>query len=386
MLCVAGIAVGCCTTPEKVVSPIPSFAYVANENSNDISGYTVDNSTGALTEVVSSPFAGPAGPRDSVVELFGKFLYVANGGTNGVSGYSIDGTSGVLTPVSGSPFAGGGSPRGIALHPTGKFVYTADRSSNSVSGFAINTTTGVLTAVPGSPFTIPAEGEEQPGPQQLTIDPSGRFLYVSDHLTGDISAFTINGTSGALTAISGSPFTDQPDDLGPNIQPFALAVTPDGKFLYVTNHGQDTLSVFSINAATGALTPAAGSPFDITVGEDDEECGSEPYGLAIAGSGRFLYVADNGCDTVSAFTIDSSTGAPTEISGSPYSVIAGDCFAGVNDATVDYTGRFLYVADNGCGAVTGFSIDNSTGALTELTSSPFPAGSGPYGVAISRIN
>jgi len=207
---------------------------------------------------------------------------------------------------------------------------------------------------------------------------------VSNHLTGDISGFTINGTTGALTLISGSPFTDQPDDLGPNIQPFALAITPDGRYLYVTNHGEDTISVFSINAMSGALTAVSGSPFDLFV--DDEDCGSQPFGVAIGGSGRFLYVADNGCDAVSAFSIDPSTGLLTELPGSPYFVVAGDCFAGVNEATVDFTGRFLYVADQSCGAVTGFSIDTSSGGLTEMNGSPFPAGDTPYGVAISRIN
>jgi len=387
----AGIIVGSCCVPETVVSDVPRFAYAGNQNSNDISAYTVDNSTGALATVPGSAFAGPTGPRDAVVELLGKYLYVANGGTtetagSGVSGYSIDPTTGALSQLPGSPFAGGSGPRGIALHPSGKFLYTADRQSNSVSGYAINTSTGGLTAIAGSPFTIPAEGEEsEPGPQQLTVDPSGRFLYVSNHLTGDISGFTINATTGALTLMSGSPFSDQetPDS---NIQPFALVVVPSGQFLYVTNHGSSTLSVYSVNAGTGALTPIAGSPFDITIGEDDEQCDSEPYGVSVSPSGQFLFVADNGCDAVSVFSLNAMTGVPTLTPNSPFSVVAGDCFAGVNDDTLDATGRFLYVADASCGAVTAFSVDPTTGDLTEIAGSPFPAGNGPYGVAVSRIN
>jgi 6-phosphogluconolactonase (cycloisomerase 2 family) len=380
MLATAAIAVGCCV-PEKVISDVPRFAYTSNENSNDISGYVVNNSTGALSAVAGSPFTWPTGPRDSVVELFGKYVYVANGGTDGVSGYSIDATTGALSPVSGSPFAGGGGPRGIALAPSGKFIYTADRNGNSVSGFSINADTAVLTPVPGSPFAIAPGAEVQPGPQQLTVDPSGRFLYVSDHLTGDIAGFTINMTTGALTQISGSPFTDQPGNLGPGIQPYALVVAPSGKFLYVTNHGSGTLSVYSVNAETGALTPITGSPFSIP-----SECGAAPFGLATVPSGQVLYVAENQCGAIAVFSLNAMTGVPTQTTNSPFFINAGDCNPLSLDDTVDYTGRFVYVANQGCGNISGYSIDPNTGDLTQVTGSPFPAGSSPYGLAISRIN
>jgi len=378
----AAVAVGCCV-PEKVISPVPSYAYTANENSNDISGYAVDNTSGALSGVVGSPFLGPSGPRDSVVELLGKFLYVSNGGTNGVSAFAIDSATGTLVTISGSPFAGGSGPRGIALHPSGKFLYTANRSSNDVSGYAIDTDSGALTPVPGSPFAIPPEGDSQPGPQQLTVDPTGRFLYVSDHLTGDISGFTINASTGALTMISGSPFTDQPDNLGPGIQPYALVVAPSGAFLYVSNHSRSTLSVFGVDAVTGALKAISGSPFSIP---PPSECSAQPFGLALGPGGQFLYVADNGCGAITVFSLNSMTGAPTETQNSPFFIRAGDCNALPLDDTVDFTGRFLYVANQGCGSISGYSLNPTTGDPTELAGSPFPAGSSPYGLAISRIN
>jgi len=382
MLATAAIAVGCCT-PEKVISDIPNFAYTSNENSNNISAYMLESGTGVLTPVTGSPFTGPSGPRDSVVELLGKFLYVSNGGTNGVSGFSIDHTTGILSPISGSPFAGGTGPRGIALAPSGKFLYTANRNTNDVSGYAIDTDTGVLTPVTGSPFAIAPGAEEQPGPQQLTVDPTGRFLYVSDHLTGTISGFTING-AGSLAQISGSPFTDQPQNLGGGLQPYALVASPSGAFLYVSNHGFSTLSVFSIDAATGALKGITGSPFNIP---PPSECDAQPFGLAITPSGQFLYMAENGCSAVAVFSLDPDTGVPTQTSHSPFFINgADDCFPSPLDDTLDFTGRFLYVANQGCGNISGYSVNPTTGDLTELTGSPFPAGSAPYGVAISRIN
>ena len=373
-----------CIKRSIVITAAPRFAYVSNESDNTISGYELDSGSGVLSPVAGTPFAGPTTPRDGVVCISGQFLYVSNGATNGVSAYKINAATGTLTPVPGSPFAGGAGPRGIAVVPSGQFVYTANRTDNDVTGYVINNATGGLTQVPGSPFTIPPQGESQPGPQQLTVDPTGRFLYVSNHLTGSISGFTINATTGALTQIAGSPFSDQ-EGAESGTQPFAIVVTPSGKFVYVTNHGSSTLSIFSADTGTGALTPLDGSPFFIEV--DDEECNARPYGLAISPTGQFLYVADNGCDTITVYSIDATSGVLTEISGSPFQIDVGgqDCAAGPNDGSLDPSGRYFYVANNSCSSVAAFSVDAITGALTPVAGTPFPAGNGPYGVAIARL-
>jgi len=390
-LAVAGaamIAVGCCsstvtpTTTLENFSAAAKFAYAANENSNDISGYTLDDSTGELAELTTSPFPGPTGPRDAVVEPMGKYLYVSNGGTNGVSGFAINSTTGALSPIGGSPFAGGTSPRGITVDCCGRFVYTADRGGNSVSGYVINAGTGVLTPIAGSPFALGQSEEENYGPQQVTVSPTGRFLYVSNHLTGDISGFTVAAATGALTLISGSPFTDQSANLGAGIQPFAVVVAPSEKFLYVTNHGQSSLSVYRIDGISGALTAISGSPFDIP---PPGECNANPFGAAITPNGRFLLVGENGCDAVSVYSLDPNTGAPTMTADSPFFVNAGDCFAGVNEVNLDPAGRFLYVANMSCGTVSAFSVNATSGDLTEVANSPVNAGNGPYGVAIARF-
>ena len=389
MLAAAAYAAGCCI-PQTVVSDVPAYAYVGNQSSNTVSGYAVDNSSGALTAVPGSPFTGPTGPRQTAAELFGKYLYVANGGSGEVAGsgvyaYSIASASGALTAISGSPFPGGSGPRGLVVDPSGEYVYTANRNDNNVSGYVVSASSGVLTPVPGSPFAIMSSSSEQaPGPQKITVDPAGKFLYVTDHLTGDIAGFTINSSTGALTAISGSPFSDQetPDI---DIQPYAIVVAPSGKFVYVTNHGTSTISVYSVNSTSGALTPVSGSPFSIP---PPSECDAQPYGAAIGPSGQFLYVADYGCSSISIFFLNPLTGVPTQIANSPVFIDTDDldCEAEPNDDTIDSTGRFLYVADQGCGLVTGYSIDPTTGALTEIAGSPFTAGNQPYGVAISRIN
>src|SRR4029077_17513004 len=98
------------------------------------------------------------------------------------------------------------------------------------------------------------------GPVRVTVSPNGKFAYVTingDNF-GDVSAFTINATTGALTPIPGSPAVGS--------VPSSVAVSVNGKFAYVTNLADNSVSAYSINATTGALTPVAGSPFATGVG------------------------------------------------------------------------------------------------------------------------
>src|SRR5436309_2189600 len=113
--------------------------------------------------------------------VFGQFAYVANAASNNVSGYTINATTGELTAISGSPFAAGLFPFSVAVDPTGKFAYVANEGSNDVSGFIINATTGALTAISGSPF---AAGSN---PVSVAVDPTGKFAYVAN-FSNNVSA------------------------------------------------------------------------------------------------------------------------------------------------------------------------------------------------------
>ncbi len=175
-----------------------------------ISAYAINSTTGALQEVAGSPFAtqgGFPGPSHLTIEPGGKFLYVGLGGTvsanHFVAAFSVDSSSGALTPVPGSPFSAGKGSFNVAVDHTGKFLYAVNTFDNNVSGFAIDAATGALTPISGSPFPSGATGGF---PFALAMDPSGMFLYTANQGSDNISAFTIDSTTGALTPIPGSPF------------------------------------------------------------------------------------------------------------------------------------------------------------------------------------
>jgi 6-phosphogluconolactonase len=144
--------------------------------------------------------------------------------------------------------------------PTGykyyAYVAGGDSYSKQVYAFAINIATGALTAVAGSPF------DAEWGPNFITVDPSGKFAYVGNsssfYFSDNVSAFSINARTGALTAIAGSPFA------AGGMNPHSIKVDPSGKFAYMANAGSNNVSAFSISPATGALTAVAGSPFAAT--------------------------------------------------------------------------------------------------------------------------
>lgn len=153
-----------------------------------------------------------------------------------MSAYTINSTTGALSPIGGSPFAAGTRPYDVAVDPSGKFAYVVNNISNDVSAYTINMATGALSPVSGSPFSTGS------APISVAVDPSGKFAYVANNNSNSVSAYSINSATGALSPIGGSPFTTGHIPLGVTIArqspvPFAafmvegdIALAPPGTF------------------------------------------------------------------------------------------------------------------------------------------------------------
>jgi 6-phosphogluconolactonase len=235
------------------------FLFLAHANLNSVSAFTRDGNTGALTAVPGSPFAAGSAPSHVVVHPSNNFLYASNSQdpSGSISAYTINPTTGALTEIAGSPFAtqtGFPGPASLAIVPNGLFLYVGlggtVSANHFVAAFSIDPSTGVLTVI-GSPFSTGS------GPFSIAVDQSGKFLYTANSHDNTVSAFTIDSSTGALTEVGGSPFATG----AAGGFPFALAMDPVGMFLYTANQGSDNISGFSINITTGALTPIPGSPF-----------------------------------------------------------------------------------------------------------------------------
>jgi 6-phosphogluconolactonase (cycloisomerase 2 family) len=242
-----------------------------------------------------------------------------------------------------SPYATEGSPTSVTVDPSGKFVYATNSGPGSISAYTIDGETGALTPVSGQPF---AAGEDA---NSLVVSPSGTFAYVTNQGSGTdaISAYTIDATTGALTQVDGSPFPYPSSDGG---RPTSAAVTPAGNFLYVTSNNDSDVAAYRINSATGVLTLVAGSPYPVT-----DDCTL----LTIAPSGKFVYIAGGGgSGYFSVFEINATTGALTAIAGSPF-----ESGSDVNSVTLNPQGTILYVTISS-GEVWIYTIDTSSGVPT----------------------
>jgi 6-phosphogluconolactonase (cycloisomerase 2 family) len=298
------------------------------------------------------------------------FVYTNNDRTpNSVSAFSVA-ANGSLSAVPGSPFLTGGSGAGggffaatrITTAVVKNVLYAANAGSNTVSAFSINPTTGVLTAIGGSPFATGGVGDGVG--ISLTATPDDKFLVAANGASMTITVFSI-AANGSLSPVAGSPFPSGASG------PLAGAkVTSDGKFLAVTS-APGNISMFSISAA-GALAPLAGFPFaDTGASGVDCNCASTQ-----------LFVALNGAAAarVDVFNIGLN-GALSRIAGSPFNGPGSNS----NVAVLSPDDTRLFVSNQGNNTVTPFSVAG-TGSLTAVPGSPFPAPGAllPSGVATNR--
>jgi DNA-binding beta-propeller fold protein YncE len=189
----------------------------------------------------------------------------------------------------------------------------------------------------------------------------GQFAYVVNSGDNTVSGYTINARSGALTPIPGSPFAA-------GSYPRSVAVDPAGRFAYVTNASAANVTVYTINATSGALTPILGSPF---------AAGAFPNSVAVDPAGKFAYVANTNSYDISGFTINATSGALTPILGSPFPARRTPVYV-----AADPTGRFAYVTNADPNNVSGYAINATTGVLTPIPGSPFATGDAPTSVAV----
>jgi 6-phosphogluconolactonase len=320
-LTLAGCGSSNSTPPPPPPSPL-GHAYVTT--GSGLFGYAITASNGGLTSI-ATPTGAPGGT--AIVSNAQKdLLYTLTSGGQ-ISGYSVNTSNGSLTAISGSPWGGAGvGVAFMAVDAAGQYLFVPATQDFNVVPYTIGSsgalTIGLQVATPAAPLTatvdpqahflyvpmgstgtelyqitngaLTDQGTIAPlgatKPQFVAITPSETFAYISDGVTG-VAGYSVNATTGALTALPGAPFT-----AGPGAS--AMAMTPNGKFLYVaTTPG---LVQFAINS-DGSLT-SVGSLVAFT---------SPPIVMNIDTTGTYLYVLSVNSSTVSIYLINQSTGVLT---------------------------------------------------------------------------
>lgn len=290
----------------------------AQPDIHSIATFLVNTSSGTLTAGPTT-MTGPGSlPGDVEIDPTGRFAYVDDFQANTIQAFSLNASTGALTAV-GTPLAAGGGANFIAIDPASKFVFVSN-PGHGIAAFSIDSNTGALTAV-GQPIALSDAGF-------LMVDPSGNFLHVTNPTTGTIQTFHIDRTSGRLSAV-GSVAARV--GLGGLIGRDTLAITKSSnpgqllpKFAYSLNVGSDSVSSYTINSSTGALTPVNSIVFNGT-----------PTTMALDLLATRAVVGSNTAPVLDNFTINATSGALTQTSTSQSS-------GGIGSVIIDPSGKFTY--------------------------------------------
>lgn len=382
------------------IDPTGSFLYIVDGYLNNVWGFTIDQTTGALTAL--TPVAVGQGPTDVLVDHTGTYLYVINSTDGDISGFTITAGTGVLVAnspaVAAPPYTAGslGGPSFGTIDPTNAYLYVPDGGSN-VNGFNIAPATGLLTA-----FTTaipPITGAQ--ALINITIDPGDKYIYVLDATStdvtgnGDVYGFSV-GAGGAFGGAIGT---------GPKLtgnSPDGIVVDPSSTLLAVDNNFSNTISLFQIGAggaltkvtpastgsgplfvtfydgaAAASVTPAEVVTADKTTGKVSAftvaagaltadpngpytgAAGNSRIGTSVTGS--LFAAASSSAKQLAGFTYNTAnTPAIAALSGSPYSLTPAGAAGTV---IADPTGTFVYVADTTNGQVDGYSYNATTNSL-----------------------
>jgi 6-phosphogluconolactonase len=303
------------------------------------------------------------------------FVYVPNQGSNDVSAYAINPNTGELSVVPGSPFPAAPSPAVASLDPSGRFLYVSSRGSPAtppvVSGYAVDAGTGALTPLPGSPFALsvavpPASGQVSEIGRFL-IHSSGLFGYLTvPYPTGRIYGLALNPVTGVLTEVSGMPI-----ELGYALFTGTYATT--GSFIYfphISSPPDGFVTSYSIHQTSGVLTPVGS--FRI------QSRGATMAVLAPAD--EYLLTPNQYFPNVSLLDVDPTFGTMVPVAGSPIPLTP--MTTAPFSLAYHRGGNFFYVTDSASPTVFGFRLNTATTSVTALAGSPYTAGTGQVGPAV----
>jgi 6-phosphogluconolactonase len=287
--------------------PSGRFLYAVGEVSSfegaktgAVSAFAIDPKTGDLSLLDQQPSEG-AGPCHLVVDKAGRNVLVANYGGGTVAILPI-GEDGRLKPASSVRVHAGSGPtkgrqekphaHGIYLDPAERFALSPDLGADRVFVYRFDAAKGSLEPH-GSAALDPGAG-----PRHLAFHPDGKHLYVVNELLSTVTAFAYDAEKGALAPLQ--TVSALPAGFSGTSWAAEVAVSPDGRFVYASNRGDDSLAVFRVDASTGRLSPAGHAP----VG------GKNPRHFTIDPTGRFILAAHQGSGTIAVLRIDPATGQP----------------------------------------------------------------------------
>src|SRR5882762_7606237 len=289
------------------LAPSRQYLYAVNEvgefagkKSGAVSAFAVDQRMGELQLLNQQPSLG-SDPCYVDVDAGGRFVLIANytGGNVTVFPVQRDGSLGEATDMKQAQGSSvnperqqGPHAHCIVLDQANRFAYSCDLGTDKIMIFRFDARNGKL--LPGEPPWV--QVKPGAGPRHLAFGPGGRYLFVLNELHSTVTAFARDREKGSLQELQ--TLTTLPKDFTGTNSSADIHVSSDGRFLYCSNRGHDSIAIFMIDPRNGALT---------SVGHESTR-GTTPRNFAIDPAGRFLLVANQKSDNIVVFRLDQKTG------------------------------------------------------------------------------
>ena len=315
---------------DVTIRKVPENLYVLGSESNEVISYQMNPTTGALTQLGSTPTG--VLPRDMRLDPLGRFVFVANatGHTISVLRKDADGGLSNLLEVSLNF-----SPRGLGIDPRGRFLFVSAQPTNLIKSYEIHPTSGNLAFLDEAPA--------EAGTRSLALHPTGRFIYAANYDAGTVTSYCVEDghfVAGPTTSLAPS-------------RPDRIRFSSRGDRAFLGGNSSDILIPYNIDRHTGELLPilpgrgVGNRPLVVDIHQNDlwayaaisdlptgtgwvqfllmdrtegdfqgshvgaaVEAGQNPGNLRVSPGGKFLAVLNRGSDDISVFSIDQTSGMP----------------------------------------------------------------------------
>jgi 6-phosphogluconolactonase len=315
--------------------------------------------------LISTVCAGAPVPHSTKYFVYVGTYTEAGSESKGIYAYRFDAATNQIAPIGLA--AATTNPSFLAVHPNRRFVYAVNevsdykgQKSGAVTAFAIDRATGKLNQL----NQVASRGGD---PCYITIDKSGKFVLVANYGGGSVAVFPVFedghlGEAAAFVQHSGHGTNPQRQE-GPHAH--SIDVSPDDRFAIVDDLGLDETLVYAFDSTKGALAGDSGaSKSDPMIAKADP--GAGPRHFAMHPNGKFGYVINEMQSTVSPFRYDSAAGELQRTQ--KVSTLPKD-FSGENtgaEIQIAPSGKFLYASNRGHDSIAVFAIDKNQGTLTPL--------------------
>jgi 6-phosphogluconolactonase len=288
------------------ISPAKTHLYSVGEAGGDdgkaVSAFKLSLPDGQLTKLNAVSAVGQ-GPCHVNTDRTGQMVGIANYGSGSTVSYKVGPDGSLSEPVSFIQHEGssvnpkrqaGPHAHSINFSPDNRFAYVCDLGMDQVQIYKVDPATGSLTPNDPAFAKTPVGG----GPRHLAFHPSGKFVFVNNEMSLTETVFSYDEKTGALNPVETVSTLPAGEEVTAGLSTAETVVHPNGKFVYVSNRGHDTITVFSFDAETGKLTLIQNASAE----------GEVPRNFNLDPSGKWMIVAHQKSNSVAVLKVDEATG------------------------------------------------------------------------------